>query len=391
MRGAIHIGWRYLAFHRIKTLILVGCLTVVLLLPVALRILVSHTEQQLTVRADATPLLIGARGSPLELTLNSLYFDAGTPPRLDYSELETVRDSGLALAIPLYLRFQSGEHPIVGTSLDYFEYRELRIANGRQMQRIGDCVLGAAVATKLGVKPGDSVTSSPESVFDLAGVFPLKMRVTGVLEFSNSPDDHAIFADIKTTWIIEGLTHGHDDLANQDGTSSVLKRNGDRITANASVVQYNEITEDNIGSFHFHGDTSGFPMTAVIALPSSDKSEALLMGRYVDKIQPNQILTPRTVINDLLATILTVQQYINIGMALLGAATLSIVAMVFLLSIRLRQREIETLHKIGGQRLQVLAICTFEIIFVLSASLVLTGLLALVIHLAGPDLIRLFL
>lgn len=391
MRGAFHIGWRYLAFHRIKTGLLVGCLTLVLFLPVALRILVGHTEQQLTTRAAATPLLIGAKGSPLELALNSLYFDTKVPARLEYSEVAAVRDTGLAEVIPLYVRFQSRSHPIVGTSLDYFEFRALRLAEGRQMQRLGDCVAGAVVAERLGLRPGGWVVSSPETVFDIAGTYPLKMRVMGVLEFSNSPDDDALFTDIKTAWIIEGLAHGHTDLARPEARTGVLKRDGDRITANASVVQYNEITDANIGSFHFHGEVSGFPMTAMIAVPPDDKSKTLLLGRYQGEEQTAQVLVPEKVINELLATILTVQRYVTLGMGVLGGATLATAAMVFLLSLRLRRREIETLHKIGGQRNAVLAICAFEVIFVLLVSALLAGLCAGATHWTGPDLIRFFL
>ena len=36
--------------------------------------------KELTARAQATPLLVGAKGSPLELMLNSLYFESDTPP-----------------------------------------------------------------------------------------------------------------------------------------------------------------------------------------------------------------------------------------------------------------------------------------------------------------------
>ena len=52
------------------------------------------------------------------------------------------------------------------------------------------------------------------------------------------------------------------------------------MTANASVVQYNEITAENIDSFHFHGDRSDYPVTAVIAIPPDRKSSSLLQGRY---------------------------------------------------------------------------------------------------------------
>jgi len=391
MRGAVYIGWRYLVYHQFKTLLLVGCLTLVLGLPVALRILVGHTELQLTARAEATPLLIGAAGSPLELALNSLYFSTKVPVPLPYSEAGRVRDTALAEAIPLYVRFQARGHPIVGTSLDYFEFRGLRISHGTPMQRLGDCVLGAKVAERLAIGPGDSVISSPETVFDLAGVYPLKMRVTGVLAADDSPDDEAIFTDVKTTWIIEGLAHGHTNLADPGARAGVLKRDGALITANASVVQYNEITDENIGSFHFHGDTSEFPITAVIALPKDGKAGTLLMGRYLGEETSTQILDPQRIIAELLDTILTVQQYVTLGMAVLGVATLVTAALVFLLSLRLRRREIETLHKIGGQRSAVLIICAFEVVSVLSISALLAGLVALATQWGGLSLIRFLL
>ena len=42
-------------------------------------------------------------------------------------------------------------------------------------------VIGAEVADRLGIAAGDSLLSSPETVFDLAGVYPLKMRIVGVM------------------------------------------------------------------------------------------------------------------------------------------------------------------------------------------------------------------
>ena len=66
--------------------------------------------------------------------------------------------------------------------------------------------------------------------------------------------------------MIEGLGHGHQDLADPEAASGVLRTEGDRIIANASVVQYNEITADNIDSFHFHGDLSAFPPGPTFAI-----------------------------------------------------------------------------------------------------------------------------
>ncbi len=47
--------------------------------------------------------------------------------------------------------------------------------------------------------------SSPESVFDITGVYPLKMNVVGILQPTGTPDDDAVFVDVKTAWVIGGL------------------------------------------------------------------------------------------------------------------------------------------------------------------------------------------
>jgi putative ABC transport system permease protein len=388
MKGALYLAWRYLAYHRIKTVILVTSITLIVFLPVGLNVLVGQSAAELTARAEATPLLVGARGSSLELVLNSLYFESDAPAITSYAQVIRIAESELAEPIPLYVRFRSREHPIVGTTLEYFEFRGLRLGAGRAMAVLGECVVGARLAASIGIGPGDTVVSSPESVFDLAGIYPLRMRVVGVLEPTHTPDDLAVFVDLKTAWIIEGLGHGHQDLAAPEAAAGVLSREENRITANASVVQYNEITDENIDSFHFHGDLAANPITAIIAVPHSEKSGVLLMGRYQGNEEPSQIVRPVAVMNDLLDTILTIERYVVAAILIVAVATLATAALVFLLSLRLRRREIETMIKIGGSRLSVAAVLVSEVVWVLALGVLLAGGLTLLISRFGSAAIR---
>lgn len=388
MSSTLYLAWRYLAFHRLKTAILLTSITLILFLPVGLRVLVAESSRQLTARAAATPLVVGAKGSPLELVLSTLYFGADVPAETRYAEAERVADSGLAQAIPMAVRFRARGHAIVGTTLDYFAFRGLQIAAGRPLVWLGECVVGARAATALGVGPGDPIISSPEHAFDLAGVYPLKMRVAGVLAFADSPDDDAIFVDVKTAWIIQGLGHGHQNLSRPEAAGAVLSREGPSVTANASVRLYNEVTPENIGTFHFHGDLSAFPVTAVLAVPPDTKASALLQGRYQSEDEPAQIVRPVAVMTELLATILTVERFLVAGAALVGLATLATAALVFLLSLRLRRREMETLVKIGGARRRVAALMLSEIIVVLVLGVTLAGGLTVLTAWLGPAAIR---
>jgi len=387
MMGPIHLAGRYLAHNRYKTAVLVLSIAMIVFVPFGLRVIVAQSAAELTARAEATPLLIGAKGSPLELALSTLYFRADAPEEFGYDEVERALETGLATIIPVHARFHARGAPIIGTSPEYFELRRLRIAEGRRMAVLGECVVGAEVAREHVLQPGDSISSSPETVLDLAGVYPLKMRVVGVLAPSMSPDDEAVLVDLKTSWIIAGIGHGHEDLSRPEASTAVLTREGDVITANASVREYTEVTPENAASFHFHGEPSAFPVTAAIAVPHDAKSSALLQGRYQDAAKV-QVVRPDEVIDELIDTVFTVQSYVVAAVLFVGGATIATTVLVFLLSIRLRKREVETMHRIGGSRRAVACVLALEIGLVVVTSLVLAGLLTGVSAVWAPELLR---
>jgi putative ABC transport system permease protein len=387
VKGVLYLAWCYLRWHRWKTLILTVAVTLVLYLPLGLQLVVEQTAEDMTARADATPLVLGGRGSPLELVLNSLYFSLERPPALTHDSLRSLQDDTSVDPVPLYVRFNSQGVPIVGTSLDYFAFRRLEIASGRQLLSLGEAVLGARAAERLGVAVGDDVLSSPESLFDIAGVYPLKMPVVGVLSPSFSPDDDAIFVDLKTAWIIEGIGHGHQELTRPAAAGAVLKTEEDRIVANASLVQFNEITPDNIDSFHFHGNTAALPLSAILPVPRSDKGRVLVQGRYQGHASL-QMLEPRAVIDQLLETVFSVQRYVLVAMVMVAVATAAVVVLVFLLSWRARRAEQDTLFRLGGARPAIAVLMLAEVGMVLLAALVLAVLLLALTHWFGGTLLQ---
>ena len=388
MNHILYMAWRYLAHHKIKTAILVFSIALIVYLPIGLKVIVDQSAESLTVRAVSTPLIVGAKGSPLELALNTLYFESDAPEMMSYAEADRVSGYGIATAIPIYARFRAGSHPIIGTTLDYFGFRGLSIAEGRQMAMLGECVLGATAAKRLGVSPGGSVVSSPDSVFDIAGVYPLKMIVAGVLDRTDSPDDDVVFVDVKTAWVIAGLAHGHQDLSKPEAASQVLKKEDGVVVGNAAVVQYNEITSDNVDSFHFHGDTSAFPVTAVIAVPRDTKASALLQGKYLAAEERVQIIRPLGVIDELLATVVSVRSYVITAVVVVGFSTLITTVLVFLLSLRLRRREILTMHRIGGSQKRIVGILSAEIVVTVFIGVCLAGVLTALTARFGAAVIR---
>jgi len=391
MSGALFLGWRYLAHYRLKSVVLIASIALMLYLPAVTRLLVEDSATALSARAAQTPLVLGAPGSELELVLNTLYFHAESPPAIDNRALADARATGLATFIPVNARFHAQGAPIVGTSLDYFDFRGLGLATGRQMGLLGECIIGAAVAARRNLEPGDSVISSPETVFDIAGVYPLKMTVVGVLEPTGSADDEAIFTDVRTTWIIQGLGHGHTDLEDPRAGASVLSRRDDVVVANASLTQYAEITTANVTGFHFHGSSGTFPLTGVIAVPPDQKSAALLRGRYQTNEAGLQLSVPGTVLTDLLDTVFAVQNYVILGLAVLSFATVAVITLVFVLSQQLRTGEFRTLSRIGASRGYIALLITSEIGLVFIIGLVFAATLTLTTRIFAMQILQSFL
>ncbi len=388
MSAAFHLAARYVLRHRFQSALLAGALGLVFALPLCLRVLIEHAQRELRARAAATPQIVGTRGSALDLMMTALYFKRENLTPLPFGVLAELRRNADAAAIPLHVRFAAQDAPIVATELDYFPFRGLRLASGKQIARLGDCVVGASLARKRGLQPGGHVFSTPELAFDMAGVYPLKMRITGVLAANGTPDDDAIFVDLKTAWLIEGRSHGHDDLKKDE--SVVLKQEEHNIVGNAAVRMFNEVTDANISSFHFHGDISAYPISAVIVLPKDAKAEALLAGQFA-RSKDQQLIRPRDEIEALLAQLVRLEGFAASALLLTATAALLVTALVFALSFRLRLREFKTLEDVGVSRASLITVKVLEITFIGLAAVLIGLLLLSLASFAAPHLLRMAL
>jgi putative ABC transport system permease protein len=376
MLAALHLALRYVLRHRLQSLLLAAALGLVVALPLCLRVLVRHAQTELRSRAASTPQIIGTRGSALDLMMTALYFKK---EKLASMKLKNVAEGG----IPLHVRFEAQGAPIVGTTLEYFGFRRLHVEMGEQITRLGDCVVGARLARERGLRPGDAVFSTPEQTFDMAGTYPLKMRVRGILKPNNTPDDDAVFCDLKTAWLIEGRAHGHSDVKGSD----VLKKEEQNTVANAAVRMFQEVTEANLNSFHFHGDTSDYPVSAAIMVPPDAKTEALMAGDYA-RSKTTQLIRPRDDMEALLKQLVRLEGFASTMLLATASAALFISALVFALSFRLRKQEFNTLEDIGVSRLSVIKVKALEIILIaLVAAIIASSLYAATLS-AAPLVMR---
>lgn len=380
MRHALILAARHLVHHRGRTLLLVLALALVAFLPLAVRRLVDVGSRGLRARAASTPLLVGARGSELDLVIASLYFAGPTPRRLPGGSAERL-GSRDALVIPLHLGQSARSHPIVGTSLDYFELRDMPFAEGRPFALLGECVLGAKVAAAVADDTGPLVTDATDP-FDLAGTIPLVLRPCGVLAPTGTADDGTIFVDVKTAWTIAGIGHGHERAEAigdpNDLIGAVEREDGRHVVASERLRHAEEITPENVGLFHFHGDPSTFPLHALIVVPRDAKSAALIQGEFQRSDEPLQAVRPREAMERLLREILRVERLLSAILLAVAAVTAGVVAAVFALSVRMRQQELTTMVRLGAARGTVAKLIVAELILIVLAagSLAALGLVA---------------
>ena len=387
MKGVWLMTFRYLVNNKIKTSIMVTCLTITIVLPLALHIMIDHYQKKLVARAEVTPLVVGAKGNRYDLVMKSLYFTKHGPEMIAMDAVDSINESSRANAIPLHASFSAKKHPVVGISFDYFEFRGLKTETGRLPARLGQAVLGQDVALRTGLGPGDTILTDQTNFYNLAATYPLKLHITGVLEASDSPDDRAIFVDIKTAWVIDGIGHGHTDLVKTKDSSLILKKNAKQVVASAAVNQYQEITDENIDGFHFHGDSAKFPITAVIVLPSSQKSATILKGRY-DQSPNRQMVVPREVVAELMGIVFEIKKFFNANFVLVGFGTFLFIILVVMLSLRIRKREMQTLFRIGCSRMIVLQLQVCELSLILMMSVTISTLIIVTLSKFAPDLVK---
>ena len=112
MLESLYIAWKYISYNKVKTATLVACITLISFLPASLQLLLEESERQLMSRATSTPLVVGARGSALDLMMNTLYFGDEVPELISMEAWDRVMETDMALPIPVYVKFRARGYPI---------------------------------------------------------------------------------------------------------------------------------------------------------------------------------------------------------------------------------------------------------------------------------------
>ena len=216
--NALALGLRTIARRPLPAVLTVLLLTLGIAMVVALLLFQRGLEERLGRDARGIDLVVGAKGSGLQLVLSSVFHIDVPTGNVRLADLRDVaRHPMTAGVIPLSLGDAYRGFRIVGTSHDYMRHYSGELAEGRLWERSMEAVAGAWAARETGLRSGGSFVGSHglegESGFH-HGDHPY--RVVGVLKETGTVLDRLILVNSESVWEVHAV-HGASGAAPAGG------------------------------------------------------------------------------------------------------------------------------------------------------------------------------
>nr|WP_288813084.1 FtsX-like permease family protein [uncultured Sphingobacterium sp.] len=223
-------------------------------------------EKQLDNNSRNIDLVVGAKGSPLQLILSSVYHIDNPTGNIPLDELEPLRQNPLVqLAVPLSLGDNFKGHRIVGTDSSFLTIYNTKINEGRIWQKDFEVVIGTQVAQKHQLKIGDKINSSHGLSKDGHSHDEHPFTIVGILKQNNNVTDNLILTNLESVWDVHGIAHDHADhetLAQkeqrereedrQETVKAHLHHHGEDLPENSTAQAANEEKEHHDHADHEH-------------------------------------------------------------------------------------------------------------------------------------------
>lgn len=206
-----------------RHLLLLLLLAAACALPVFLLQMTAGLYNGLNRAVEPFPILEGAKGSPYQLVINTIFLRDHPIGNIPYAEVDRLRQSGKTdLVIPLAFGDNYRGFRIVGTEKEIFEYRPnrtrgpwLSIAEGTAFSAPGDAVIGSETARRAGLAVGSTFKGIHGLTRGAGDEHGGTYRVTGILAPVGGPYDTAVLVDIADVW----RAHRHE-------TGGAVRRGG---------------------------------------------------------------------------------------------------------------------------------------------------------------------
>ena len=210
--GVVRIVLRSLRHHALSTCITIASVALASGLVMAVFSISDQSYTAFTGAGRGFDAVLGARGSQLQLVLNSVFHMDVSPGNIPWSMYTAIKqDTRVDLAIPYAVGDNYRGYRIVGTTMELFERYEpakgehLRLSAGRWFDpERKQAVIGSQVAQRTGLRLGDQFNSYHGLIFDETKQHPDRFEVVGILETTNGPMDRVIWIPIDCVFRMTG-------------------------------------------------------------------------------------------------------------------------------------------------------------------------------------------
>ena len=212
MKKIFFIIKKSLLQHKLSTAITILSVALAVALVMSVFSIRDQAESAFTGGPVGFDAVLGAKGSQLQLVLNTVFHletSPGNIPWEEYNELKS--NSSVELAVPYAVGDNYEGYRIVGTSPKLFEGFEYSKGKTFEFKSGGvfdpehrEAVVGSYVAQKTGLKKGSKFSASHGIYLDKKNVHAEKYEVSGVLKPTNSPSDRVIWVPIDQFYMTEG-------------------------------------------------------------------------------------------------------------------------------------------------------------------------------------------
>jgi putative ABC transport system permease protein len=228
------ISLAYLKARKLNTLLNILLLALGIATIVLLLLATTQLDQRMRRDAQGIDLVIGAKGSPMQVILSSIYHLDVPTGNIPYKQaLEISKHRAVKKAIPLALGDSYKGARIVGTTPDYLDHYGAKLAQGKRWSKTLEAVIGFEVAQRTGLKLGDKFYGS-HGLGDKGDAHEEHPYiVTGILERNGSVIDRVVMSSVESVWAMHA---SHYDIKNIDDIANQLKEEEKEYTA--LLIQY---------------------------------------------------------------------------------------------------------------------------------------------------------
>ncbi|WP_430813469.1 ABC transporter permease [Carboxylicivirga sp. RSCT41] len=168
-----------------------------------------HAQQRMENDIAGIDMVIGAKGSPLQLVLSSVFHADNPTGNISLQDAERVKQHPLVKkAVPIALGDNYKGYRIVGSNSEYAQLYKAKLADGQWNKKVMDVVIGSKVAYHKGLRPGDQFTGV-HGFMDVGHSHDEYIyTVTGIMNENGSVIDKIIVTNIESVWAVHGGGHG---------------------------------------------------------------------------------------------------------------------------------------------------------------------------------------